>query len=329
MSSILIIKPGMLTTVQDLGRWGHQAEGVPVGGPMDPYAHRLANLLVGNPDGAATLEITLLGPEIVFERESVVALAGADLSPTIDGRAAPMHTSFHVSRDSRLRFGARREGVRAYLAVGGGIQTTRVLGSRATHVLTAMGGLDGRPLRAGDRLEIGTPAETASPGRRQPPVVPLPAEGGAVLRVMRGPDEAYFGEEAFEALESDRFAILPESGRMAYRLDGPSVRTRTPDLGRKRTDVGQQTSDAGRVIREFISDATPLGTIQVPPSGQPMLLMADRQTCGGYPRMATLITADLALAGQLAPGDWIRFRVCTHAEAFRALIAQERIFAGR
>jgi biotin-dependent carboxylase-like uncharacterized protein len=308
MPAIHVVKPGMLTTVQDLGRWGHQAEGVPVGGPMDPYAHRLANLLVGNPASAATLEITLRGPELVFERESTIALAGADLSPTMDAGPAPMHTSVRVPRGGCLKFGARREGARAYLAVAGGIQTPPVLGSRATHVLTAMGGLDGRPLRAGDRLTIGIPAARAPIGRTRPPVVPLPAEGGAMLRVLRGPDEEHFGDEAIEALGSSRFAILADSGRMAYRLAGSPVRSRTPDIG------------------EFISDATPLGTIQVPPSGQPILLMADRQTCGGYPRIATLATADLALAGQLAPGDWIRFRVCTPAEALRALIAQERMF---
>ncbi|MDE3156681.1 MAG: biotin-dependent carboxyltransferase family protein [Acidobacteriota bacterium] len=301
-----IIKPGLLTTVQDLGRWGHQASGVPVAGPMDPYAHRLANLLVGNPENAATLELTLIGPELVFEQAATFALTGADLGPRLDGRRLPTNTVCQAEAGAVLAFGGPRRGARSYLAIAGGLQVPAVFGSRATHLISAMGGLSGRALRAGDRLQSGpVTGRVPRQGWRLPPIVPLP-EGGAVLRVRPGPQAEYFTDEALRTLESARFTISTRSDRMGYRLDGPPL-----------------THARGA---DIISDATPLGVLQVPASGQPILLMADRQTTGGYPKIATVITADLALAGQLAPGDWIGFRVCTLREALRALIEQERPF---
>src|SRR4051812_22768783 len=148
-SAISVIKPGMLTTVQDAGRWGYQSRGVPVAGPMDPVSHRLANALVGNARSAALLEITLIGPELEFEDERLVAVAGADYDLSLDGRPAPPRAPFTVSAGSRLRFGARRLGARAYLAISGGIAVPQVLGSRATHLVSAMGGMSGRALVAG------------------------------------------------------------------------------------------------------------------------------------------------------------------------------------
>lgn len=306
MAFIRIIKPGLLTTVQDLGRWGHQASGVPVAGPMDPYTHRLANRLVGNAESAAALEATLIGPEIAFESPAIFALTGADLSPRLDGLPQPTNTVCEAPAGSVLSFGGRRRGARTYLAIAGGVQVPPVFGSRATHLISAMGGVSGRALRAGDRLETGAPARSAPRvGRRLPPIVP-PPEGGAMIRVQPGPQADYFTDEALRTLESARFTISTRSDRMGYRLDGPPL--------------------AHARGADIISDATPLGVIQVPASGQPILLMADRQTTGGYPKIATVITADLALAGQLAPGDWIQFRLCTLREALRALIEQERPF---
>src|SRR5262249_14709362 len=203
---------------------------------------------------------------------------------------------------ARLRFGTRLAGTRAYLAVTGGIDVPPVLGSRATHVISAMGGVDGRPLRAGDRLPVGLAAER--PLRpATAPIVPLP-DRQARLPVVPGPQDDRFGDGALDVLCSAPYAIGQNSDRMGFRLSGPTLaHARSADI---------------------ISDATPLGALQVPASGQPILLMADRQTTGGYPKIATVITADLAVAGQLAPGDSITFDRCTMREAVAALIRQEQ-----
>jgi antagonist of KipI len=301
--AIVVVRPGMLTTVQDRGRWGFQSHGVPVAGPMDPFAHRIANALVGNDSGAAALEITLLGPELEFESERVVATAGAVFALSVDGRSLPPGEAFVVPAGARLRFGARRNGARAYLAIAGGIATPPVLGSRSTHVLSAMGGIDGRPLRAGDRLPLG-PASAAQTICRAPIDVAASLEPQPQVRVLPGPQQDRFAAGALEALCSDGYVIGADSDRMGFRLDGPRL--------------------AHRGSADIISDATPLGALQVPASGQPILLMADRQTSGGYPKIATVISADLAVAGQLAPGDRIRFALCSPREALAALIAQEQ-----
>lgn len=304
MSSVRVIRGGMLTTIQDSGRWGYQSRGVPVAGPMDPVSHRLANALVGNDRGAATLEVTLLGPELEFEDERVVAVTGADFEITLDGKPALAGAPFMVSAESRLRFGQRRRGARAYLAIRGGVAVPPVLGSRATHLISAMGGVGGRALKAGDRLPLGV-AEvmrpTAAPLADR--LVPLPAHP-ARLRVLPGPQADAFATEAFSALQSAPYTVGQQSDRMGFRLEGPPL--------------------AHARGADIISDATPLGVLQVPASGQPILLMADRQTTGGYPKIATVISADLAVAGQLGPGDTIVFSVCDPHEAMAALIAQER-----
>ena len=304
MSGLRVIKPGMLTTIQDAGRWGLQSRGVPVAGPMDPVSHRLANALVGNDRLAATLEVTLLGPELEFEDERLVSVAGADFELWLDGRAVPSHAPFVVAAGSRLRFGARGLGARAYLAISGGIAVPPTLGSRATHLVSRMGGMAGRPLKAGDRLPLGNPAHV--PGTALAPqtaILPLP-DGSAQIRVLAGPQSDFFTPDALDVLQSAPYVVGQHSDRMGFRLEGPRLaHARAPDI---------------------ISDATPLGVLQVPASGQPILLMADRQTTGGYPKLATVISADIALAGQLGPGDRIVFVVCTPLDAMAALIAQER-----
>jgi antagonist of KipI len=299
-----VIKPGMLTTIQDAGRWGFQARGVPVAGPMDPVSHRLANALVGNVREAAALEITLLGPELEFEDERLVAVTGAEFEITLDGKAVRGNAPFVVTAESRLRFGERRRGARAYLAISSGIAVSPMLGSRSTHLVSAMGGAAGRALAAGDRLPLGDPRKVEGAVLApQPAAVPLP-ERHARLRVLPGPQRDYFSGDALEVLQSAPYAIGQNSDRMGYRLEGPRL-----------------THARGA---DIISDATPLGVLQVPASGQPILLMADRQTTGGYPKIATVISADVAVAGQLGPADTISFAVCTPAEAMAALIAQER-----
>ena len=320
--AISVIRPGMLTTVQDTGRWGYQSRGVPVAGPMDPVSHRLANALVGNDRGAALLEITLLGPELEFEDERLVAVTGADFDLMLDGRRVPSLAPFTVAAGSHLRFGARRLGARAYLAVSGGISVPPILGSRATHLVSGMGGAAGRALMAGDRLPLeprgvrsrfSRAADEQSPARKsisyprplapQEAIVALP-DRHATVRVLPGPQVDYFTPDALDLLQSAPYIVAHNSDRMGFRLEGPRL-----------------THAHGA---DIISDATPLGVLQIPASGQPILLMADRQTTGGYPKIATVIAADMTIAGQLAPADTIAFVVCTRADAMKALIAQER-----
>jgi len=301
--SITVIEQGIFTTVQDGGRWGHQSSGVPVSGAMDWISYRTANALVGNESGAAALEATLAGPKLRFDTRTTFAIAGGDFGPTLDGVRVPHCAAVSAPAGSVLRFSNRVHGARAYIAANGGIDVPRVLASRSTHTVSRMGGSYGRTLLQGDRLGLG--AERGSPARRRP--MPDTAasshNGGARLRVIPGPQDEFFPPGALGALERTRFTISPQSNRMGYRLQGDPV----PRL----------------VDQEMISDAAFTGGIQVPPSGEPIMLMADRQTTGGYPQLATVITADLPLAAQLAPGDWVEFRVCSRSEALSALVAQE------
>jgi antagonist of KipI len=306
MAEARVIKPGMLTTVQDLGRWGFQSRGVPVAGPMDSYSHRLANALAGNAAGAATVEVTLAGPELEFDDERVVAVAGAEFEVMVDGHSVSTHKAFTVFAGSRMTFGTRLRGARAYVAIQGGIAVTPVFGSRATHLVSRLGGVEGRPLTAGDSLPLGDPgpAKAGHYVRRQMPHQRQMPEGRARVRVLLGPQEDHFTDEARRVLETVPYRIGQNSDRMGFRLEGaPLTHVRGADI---------------------ISDATPMGALQVPASGMPILLMADRQTTGGYPKIATVITADLGVAGQLGPGDTISFTVCSPGEAMAALIAQER-----
>jgi antagonist of KipI len=296
----------MLTTIQDLGRWGHQDSGVPVAGPMDAYSHRLANRLVGNADDRAALEVTFMGPELQAHGDVVCAVAGAHFTLNIGANAIPMHTMFTVPSGSRLRFGARSAGARATLAVRGGFDAAPLFGSCATSVLSRMGPFGGRALVPGDQLPI---AADDARGVAEPAGAPLvlPA-GGTRLRVIPGPHDRLFVTGAAEELQHGRFMVTPQSNRMGYRLHGPLLRHAGP--------------------ADMLSDATPIGSLQVPPSGQPILLMADRQTTGGYPKIATVISADLPLAGQLALGDWIEFEICSREAALDALRAQEARLGG-
>ncbi|HUU35133.1 MAG TPA: biotin-dependent carboxyltransferase family protein [Vicinamibacterales bacterium] len=300
---LVVLRPGLLTTVQDLGRWGSQALGVPVAGPMDTFAHRLANALVGNPAAAATLEVTLLGPELRAERALVVAVAGAAFELTVDGRPVGHQASFALAPGAVLRFGVRQGGSRAYLAVAGGIDTPPVLGSRSTHLVSGMGGLAGRALVSGDVLPVGTPTRGGPPRAGRPLTRPVPAARPA-LRVMLGPQDAWFSRQSVETLLHELYRVSTKSNRMGFRLEGPALAVVRPE--------------------EALSEPVPFGAIQVPAGGAPILLMADRQTAGGYPKIATVITADLPVAGQLGPGDVVTFTACIRAEARAALLARER-----
>ena len=303
-AAVHVRKAGLLTTIQDRGRWGFQAYGVPVAGAMDPVSHRIANAIVGNDAEAPTLEVTMVGPELQFEDDRLVAVAGAEFELTIDGQAASCGRSFVVPCGATLRFGQRLTGARAYVAIAGGLDVPAALGSRSTHVVTGLGGLDGRPLRAGDRLPVGLhPGRLNRAGRAVPRIAQMPS-GAMPIRVLPGPQLDRFVDGALQTLQSSPYTIGVASDRMAFRLEGPV-------LGHSRG-------------ADIISDATPLGALQVPASGLPILLMADRQTTGGYPKLATVISADIGLAGQLGPGDRVLFVVCPLKEAVAALIEQER-----
>jgi antagonist of KipI len=298
-----VLSAGVQTTVQDLGRWGYQASGVPIAGPMDPFAHRLANALVGNPRHAATLEIALVGPVLQFHDARALAVAGAEFDVFLDGVPVPPESVVTTQRGATLRFGTRRGGARAYLAVGGGFDVPAVLGSRATHIPTGTGGWKGRALLRGDRLPLG-PSHQAKAPTRLTRRDERRRDGAAVVRVLPGPQDDRFTPGALDALVSAPYQVGVDSDRMGFRLAGPALRHR-----------------AGA---DIISDATPLGSVQVPASGQPLLLMADRPTTGGYAKLATVISADIGVAGQAAPGDLLQFAICSRAEAFTALVARER-----
>ena len=319
--SLRILRPGLLTTVQDLGRFGYQRDGIIVSGAMDATALRVANLLVGNEDDAAGLEITLRGPTICFEADHLLALTGAHLSPTLNGQPVGTNRPVWVAAGTELSFGAATAGCRAYLAVAGGLAVPRVLGSRATYLRAELGGLHGRALRAGDQLPVGE--ASARSGRLRgalsgshpeqpwtqarwtpgPALCPTPRRN-PVIRAVCGPEYAQFSAASQRAFWQESFAITPAADRMGYRLHGPALLRHTN--------------------AELLSSAVTFGTVQVPAGGQPIVLLADHQTTGGYPRLAQVITVDFSALAQAAPGQVLRFAEVSVAEAQALYLAQER-----
>ena len=278
----------MFTTVQDLGRWHFQSRGVPVSGALDWYSHRVANALVGNDRSMAGLEITLMGPHLRFEQSATVAVSGAFFRLTLNDVDVEMNCAIDVEPGGILKFGERVQGARAYLAVAGGIDVPPVLGSRATHALTRMGGYHGRALKTGDVVPLASVPATARAGIRTVAGSSLsfrPVDDAAILRVI------VVDETRFTQMASNRFLVSPRSDRMGYRLEGGPIQDRPQG--------------------SLISIAVPTGAIQLPPSGQPILLMNDHATTGGYAIAATVITADVPLAGQLAPGESVVFEACS------------------
>ena len=294
---LFVHRSGLFTTIQDLGRYGHQRYGVSVSGAMDRTALRIGNRLVGNPDGAASLEVTLQGPELELTGNAIVAITGGDLSPTLNGHSIPMWSPVAAREGDLLRFGRRRRGCRSYVCVSGGIDVPAVFGSRSTDVRAGIGGLGGRRLVKGDYAFFGKVAgETPGSPSRQLPSSALPMYLAVpVLRVILGPQAERFSPIAMELFFNNPYLISADSDRMGFRLDGPPILHRRPG--------------------KLISDATAAGTIQVPSDQRPILLMADCQTTGGYPKIASVIAVDMAQAGQLAPGDRIRFNPIGAEEA--------------
>jgi len=322
--TIEVIKPGALSTLQDLGRRGFQHLGVPVGGVMDERSHRVANLLVGNPEHEATLEITLLGPSLRFQQVALIAIAGADLSACIGEHAVPLETPVLVRAGSQLNFGRRVFGVRTYLAVHGGFAVPAVMQSKSTYVRGKFGGFQGRALQKGDALEL-APADAqrvyprlATKLRASPlpfslledrPRLPgaLSEASATAARAIVGQQWRAFSAEAQRQFQQAEFRLSPHSDRMGFRLQGPRLALREP--------------------LEMISEAVAFGTIQVPPDGNPIVLMADRQTTGGYPKIASVASVDLPALAQQMPAQSVRFALISLEQAQQLYLAHERTMA--
>jgi antagonist of KipI len=304
MSSLLVESAGLQTTVQDLGRPGFGPEGVSASGAADPVALRLGNLLVENQPGVAGLELTLVGGSFVFPDGAVIALTGADLGATVNGRPLEMWASHTLEPGTKLMFGATRNFARGYLAIAGGIQVDPFLGSASTHVLSGLGGFEGRALRKGDRLRIGK-ASKKVPRKRIILAALYAFKPRKVLRVTEGPQADWFSEAAKQVFYRDVFRVSEESDRVGLRLEGTAL--------------------DGSTAREMITEGVSLGAVQVTPSGQPIILFVEQQTTGGYPKIANIIAADLHRIGQLRPRAEIRFQRTSLAVARSLWIEQERL----
>ncbi len=309
-SVVEVLRPGFLTTVQDRGRHGYQKFGVPVSGAVDEIALRVGNVLVGNPQGAAALEMTAVGPQLRFLTDAVVALTGAEGEADLAGRPAPWYQSFLARAGQVLEVRTCAHGLRAYLAVAGGIDVPILLGSRSTCLVAGFGGFQGRALSTGDVLPVGQlPAPLAELANREVPQEWRPRHASpATVRVMLGPQDDAFTEAGCRTFLESQYRVSPHADRMGCRLDGPRI--------------------AHRDSADIISDWIPLGGVQVPGDGEPIILLADRQTTGGYPKIATVIAPDVGLVAQRRPGEILRFLAVSVAETQRIMREVEAALAG-
>ena len=308
--TVIVQRAGFLTSVQDLGRTGFRQFGVSTSGALDCFALRVANLLVGNDEGAAGLEVTLGGLSLRFQDERIVAWCGGEFDVQIGSRSLPAGHVAHLRSGDELKFGRPKIGCRCWLAISGGVDVPFVLDSRSTDLRANFGGIEGRALRDGEQVPLGefrrsqtaatdgisswaAPHDWASPASRHPS-----------LRFIRGVDWNHFSASAVQRFTSEIFAALPDSDRMGVRFDGPEL---------KREDN-----------IDLISEAVAPGTIQVPPSGKPILLLQDCQTIGGYPKIAHVITVDLGIAAQLRAGDGVHFFEVALADAHQLLLERAR-----
>ncbi len=307
--SVIVERAGFLTSVQDLGRAGYREVGVSSGGALDSFGLRVANLLVGNDESAAGLEITLGGLQLRFEDERVVAWCGGEFDVQSGSKMMPPGHMACLHAGDELKFARPRVGCRAWLAISGGIDVPIVLGSRSTDLRARFGGFEGRTLRDGEVIPLATGEALSSPSAgisswTAPHDWVRPAKPKPILRFIRGVDWNRFKASTLRRLTSETFAISPDSDRMGVRLDGPDL---------KRVDES-----------DLVSEAVAPGTLQVPPSGKPILLLGDCQTIGGYPKIAHVITVDLGIAAQLCAGDYVRFSEVSLADAHRFLFERER-----
>jgi biotin-dependent carboxylase-like uncharacterized protein len=336
MATVIIHTAGLLTTVQDRGRYGYQRYGMPVSGAMDLFSLELANLLVGNDRCDACLEATISGPELEFTGATWVAITGADMDPHLNGHGIPMNTAIDVRPGDRLVFKGLKSGCRAYIAFAGGIAVPQVMGSRSTYLRAAVGGFQGRVLMAGDELPLGNEAwlpsgeglplkgsgphssfgqKTPGTANRKPRLDKIP-EGlipeyihEQTIRVISGPEAHYFEIAGLRSFLTAEYTVTARSDRMGYRLSGEPIEHREG-------------------MTNIISSGISVGTVQVPGDGQPIILMADRQTSGGYARIANVITVDLTLLAQMKPGAILRFRETTLDNARQHLIDRHGMMYG-
>ncbi len=312
MATVIVHTAGLLTTVQDRGRYGYQRFGMPVSGAMDVFSLELANLLVGNDPGDACLEATISGPELEFTGATWIAITGADMDPHLNGQDIPMNTAIDVRPGDRLGFRGLRSGCRAYIAFAGGIAVPPVMGSRSTYLRAGIGGFHGRALMPGDELSLGESDHLSSLGQlsagaakrklrsKKVPEGLIPEyKHEQTIRIISGPEAHYFEIAGLRSFLSTEYTVTAQSDRMGYRLSGEPIKHREG-------------------MTNIISAGISLGTVQVPGDGQPIILMADRQTSGGYARIACVITVDLTLLAQMRPGDIISFGETTldHASKF-------------
>lgn len=313
MSEIHVQSPGMLTTVQDLGREGFGSMGVSPSGAADAVALRIGNRLVGNAESAAGLEMTLLGGTFVFPEGAVMALTGSDFGATLDGAPVALWSAFEVKAGQTLRTGPTRTGARSYLCVRGGIAVKPFLGSASTHLLSGLGGHEGRALRKGDVLQVGA----ASGAFRNRVAAEKAFSPRKVLRVTPGPQSDWFPEAAKKIFYGSTYRVAEESNRMGLRLEGPAI------------SGGAHGDATRRAHGEMISEGVSLGAIQIAAGGLPIILFVEQQTTGGYAKMANVISADFHSLGQLRPRDEIRFELVSFETARKLLIKQEKLLSSK
>lgn len=283
---------GLLTTIQDKGRYGMQRYGVAVSGAMDHYAHSLGNILVGNERSEASLEITMLGPDVKFHTPVVFAVCGAKFSGMhLNGQPIECNRAYCAKAGDILKIGAAEKGVRAYLSIAGGLQVTQIHGSSATYIRGGIGGLDGRAIKAGDTLRLKAPVSVLKKMEERKVDLDHYYQYDQIrkIRVLMGPQDDYFSEKGKETFLSAEYTMTHENDRMGYRTDGP--------------DVEYAEGYDGNIV----SDGIPKGAIQIP-SGKPIIMMADRQTTGGYAKIASVVNVDLAQVAQMRAGDKLMFQ---------------------
>ena len=305
MSSIDVINGGILTTIQDSGRYGYQELGIPTSGVMDDYNYRLANILVGNKLDEAVFEMTFFGPTLKFNENLIIAITGSNMNPKINGELAPMYETIKVKKGDTLQFGKVNEGIRSYLAFGGSIDVPVVNGSKSTHIKTKMGGIEGRALKAKDEINIKKSKEETM---RKIPEKYIPKISHCnILRIVLGPQDDYFTEKGIHDLfRSGGYQVTKDFDRMGIRLKGTAIEHK-------------ETAD-------IISDGTTFGSIQVPANGQPIILVADRQTTGGYTKIGNVITADLYKLAQMTFLDKVLFQEIKIEEAQKLAIDYKNKF---
>lgn len=302
--AIIITSPGLLTTIQDEGRFGYGQFGVTPSGPMDTESFQIANLLVSNPPGESALEATVLGPAFHVTEDTVIAITGADMSPTLDGRPIPMNRAICISAGSEVKLRSAKNGSRTYIAFYGGFDIPPVMGSRATSLQCHIGGLEGRKLEKGDVIPLRKVCDAPQNLSHRSVVHHIRRKHENIIRVILGPQDDAFTEDGFAAFLETPYTVSKEFDRMGCRLEGKPIRHKTDG--------------------NIISDGIVNGAIQIPTTGQPIIMLAERQATGGYTKIATVISADLPVIGQCCPGDVIRFQAVSIEEAHR-LLRQQRI----